>query len=83
MIYYLNNFFIKYRTAVAHRCFAFDPSEDQPDDTKGLIMIPNVGEMNFYMSTMISDFANNILTEFGNLVCLLIYILYLLDITVI
>ncbi|CAB4432069.1 unnamed protein product [Rhizophagus irregularis] len=56
-----------YRTAVAHRCFAFDPSEDQPDDTKGLIMIPNVGEMNFYMSTMISDFANNILTEFGNL----------------
>jgi hypothetical protein len=32
-------------------------------------MIPNVGEMNFYMSTMISDFANNILTEFGNLVC--------------
>lgn len=46
-------------------------------------MIPNVGEMNFYMSTMISDFANNILTEFGNLVCLLIYILYLLDIPVI
>ena len=32
-------------------------------------MIPNVGEMSFYMSTMISDFANNILTEFGNLVC--------------
>ena len=60
---------MKYHTAVAHRCFAFDPSEDQPDDTKGLIMIPNVGEMNFYMSTMISDFANNILTEFGNLVC--------------
>ncbi|CAG8555401.1 15541_t:CDS:10 [Funneliformis mosseae] len=56
-----------YRTAVAHRCFAFDPSEDQPDDTKGLIMIPDVGKIDFYMGTMISDFANSILNEFGNL----------------
>ncbi|CAG8433855.1 6997_t:CDS:10 [Diversispora eburnea] len=52
----------------SNRCFAFDPSENQPDDTKGLIMIPNVGNIEFYISTMISDFANNILTEFGNLV---------------
>ncbi|CAG8455040.1 13226_t:CDS:10 [Acaulospora morrowiae] len=56
-----------YPTAVSNRCFAFDPSENQPDDTKGLIMIPNVGNMEFYISTMISDYANNILTEFGNL----------------
>ncbi|CAG8520418.1 10913_t:CDS:10, partial [Ambispora gerdemannii] len=55
-----------YPTAIAHRCFAFNPAETQPDDTKGLIMIPNVGNMGFYMSTMICDFASDILTEFGN-----------------
>ncbi|CAG8540594.1 1844_t:CDS:10 [Paraglomus occultum] len=57
-----------YPSALAHRCFAFDPSEHQPDDTKGLIMIPTVGNMGFYMSTMICDFASTILTEFGSLV---------------
>nr|CAG8537919.1 7314_t:CDS:10 [Entrophospora candida]CAG8549502.1 2812_t:CDS:10 [Entrophospora candida] len=56
-----------YPTAIAHRCFAFDPFDHQPDDTKGLIMFPDVGNMTFYMTTMISDFANNILTEFGTL----------------
>ncbi|KAG9285352.1 hypothetical protein G9A89_010827 [Geosiphon pyriformis] len=55
-----------YPTAIAHRCFAFNPAETQPDDTKGLIMLPNFGDMGFYMSTMICDFASNILTEFGN-----------------
>ena len=58
----------KYPTAIANRCFAFDPFDHQPDDTKGLIMFPDVGNMTFYMTTMISDFANNILTEFGPLV---------------
>ncbi|KAI9478517.1 MAG: TRAPP II complex [Benjaminiella poitrasii] len=55
----------KYPTAIANRCFAFDPSETQEDDTKGLIMIPNVGNMSFYMSTMICDFASEILEQFG------------------
>ncbi|CAI2177789.1 1503_t:CDS:10 [Funneliformis geosporum] len=45
----------------------FGVIEDQPDDTKGLIMIPDVGKIDFYMGTMISDFANSILNEFGNL----------------
>ncbi|CAO3633171.1 unnamed protein product [Mucor hiemalis] len=57
----------KYPTAVATRCFAFDPSETQEDDTKGLIMIPNVGNMSFYMSTMICDFASEILEQFASL----------------
>ncbi|KAG2204837.1 hypothetical protein INT47_004112 [Mucor saturninus] len=55
----------KYPTAVATRCFAFDPTETQEDDTKGLIMIPNVGNMSFYMSTMICDFASEILNQFA------------------
>ncbi|KAI8576610.1 hypothetical protein K450DRAFT_255841 [Umbelopsis ramanniana AG] len=54
----------KYPTAVATRCFAFDPTENQPDDTKGLIMIPNVGNMSFYMSTMMCDFASELLSQF-------------------
>ncbi|KAI7903009.1 TRAPP II complex [Cokeromyces recurvatus] len=54
----------KYPTAIANRCFAFDPSETQEDNTKGLIMIPNVGNMSFYMSTMICDFASEILEQF-------------------
>ncbi|KAI9279379.1 TRAPP II complex [Sporodiniella umbellata] len=57
----------QYPTAVATRCFAFDPTENQPDDTKGLIMIPNVGNMSFYMSTMICDFASEILGQFATI----------------
>ncbi|KAI9025957.1 TRAPP II complex [Phycomyces nitens] len=57
----------KYPTAVATRCYAFDPTETQPDDTKGLIMIPNVGNMSFYISTMICDFASEILTQFATI----------------
>ncbi|CAO3600653.1 unnamed protein product [Absidia cylindrospora] len=57
----------KYPTAIATRCFAFDPTENQPDDTKGLIMIPNVGNLSFYMSTMVCDFASEILCQFANI----------------
>ncbi|KAI8098748.1 TRAPP II complex [Halteromyces radiatus] len=57
----------KYPTAIATRCFAFDPTENQPDDTKGLIMIPNVGNLSFYMSTMVCDFASEILSQFANI----------------
>lgn len=34
---------------------------DQPDDTKGLIMIPNVGDMTFYLHTMMNDFTADLL----------------------
>ncbi|KAL1919540.1 uncharacterized protein VTP21DRAFT_2233 [Calcarisporiella thermophila] len=57
----------KYPTVLVSRCFAFDPLENQPDTTKGLVMIPNFGDMSFYMSTMMCDFASSMLTEFGNL----------------
>ena len=57
-----------------NRCFAFEPSENQADDTKGLIMIPNVGQLGFYMSTMISDFASELLTTFGGLVRCLFFV---------
>lgn len=36
-------------------------------------MIPNVGNMSFYMSTMICDFASEILSQFATLVSQLLY----------
>ncbi|RUS24192.1 transport protein Trs120 or TRAPPC9 TRAPP II complex subunit-domain-containing protein [Jimgerdemannia flammicorona] len=68
----------KYPTAIATRCFAFDPNENQPDTTKGLIMIPNVGNMSFYMSTMICDFASELLSEFSTLVSIRINVTVML-----
>ena len=46
---------------MAHRCFAFEPKADQSDDTKGVIMIPNVGDIGFYLQTMVGDFTADLL----------------------
>ncbi|KAJ3364329.1 hypothetical protein HDU91_002647 [Kappamyces sp. JEL0680] len=54
-----------YPTSLAHRCFGFEPKEDQQDDTKGLILIPHVGDMSFYIQTMINDFTADILLAMG------------------
>ncbi|TPX35810.1 hypothetical protein SeMB42_g07142 [Synchytrium endobioticum] len=40
-------------------------------DTKGLIMIPNVGDVTFYLNTMMQDFASELLKTFGNLASLI------------
>ncbi|KAG0005256.1 hypothetical protein BGZ79_006003 [Entomortierella chlamydospora] len=59
----------KYPSAVANQCFAFDPSEKQPDDLRGggIIMIPNVGNTSSYLRVLICDMARTILTEFENI----------------
>ncbi|KAJ1562237.1 Trafficking protein particle complex subunit 9, partial [Nowakowskiella sp. JEL0078] len=62
-----NKILQRYPNALVNRCYAFEPSETQADDTKGVIMIPNVGQLNFYLSTMINDFATDMLVAFGNL----------------
>lgn len=62
------NFQCQYPTSLVSRCFAFEPAENQADDTKGIIMIPNVGQLGFYMNTMISDMASEMLLSFGTLV---------------
>ncbi|KAF9438949.1 hypothetical protein BGZ76_002612 [Entomortierella beljakovae] len=58
-----------YPTAVANQCFAFDPSEKQPDDLRGggIIMIPNVGNTSSYLKVLICDLARTVLTEFENI----------------
>ncbi|CAO3627480.1 unnamed protein product [Cunninghamella blakesleeana] len=55
----------KYSTTPITRCFAFDPIDSQPDDTKGVIMIPNVGDIFFYLNTMMYDFASELLSQFS------------------
>ncbi|KAF8923595.1 hypothetical protein BGZ58_002755, partial [Dissophora ornata] len=59
----------KYPSAVANQCFAFDPSEDHPDDLRGggVIMIPNVGNTSSYLRVLICDLARTILTEFESI----------------
>ncbi|KAJ3273986.1 hypothetical protein HDV01_003656 [Terramyces sp. JEL0728] len=57
----------RYPNSMVHRCFAFEPKEDQLDDTKGIIMIPNVGDISFYLQTMINDFTTDLLTGFSSL----------------
>ena len=52
------------------KCFAFEPDENQPDDEKNVIMIPNQSEeqLSFYMGTMIADFVSSILQSLSGLV---------------
>ncbi|KAL2915792.1 hypothetical protein HK105_204739 [Polyrhizophydium stewartii] len=57
----------RYPSALAQRCFGFEPSDAQADDVKGLIMIPNVGDISFYLQTMINDFTSDLLLAFGSL----------------
>ncbi|ORZ04550.1 TRAPP II complex [Lobosporangium transversale] len=59
----------KYPSAIANQCFAFDPSEQHPDDLRGggVIMIPNVGNTSSYLRVLICDLARTILTEFENI----------------
>lgn len=58
----------RYPSSLVKRCFAFEPREDQNDDTKGIIMIPHVGDISFYISTMINDFAKDLIIQFGLLI---------------
>ena len=53
---------------MASRCFAFEPLENQADDAKGVIMIPNIGEMGFYLGTMISDLTSDVLLGLSQMV---------------
>lgn len=54
----------RYPSALAQRCFAFEPSSTTPDNIPGLIMIPNVGNLNVYLSQMIADLCAEVLGRF-------------------
>ncbi|KAJ2084266.1 hypothetical protein H4R24_000208 [Coemansia sp. RSA 988] len=53
-------------TAVAYRCLAFDPQEDQEDDVAGITVVPNVGgSLLFYLQTLLSDFGGTMVEALG------------------
>ncbi|KAI8995196.1 TRAPP II complex [Gaertneriomyces semiglobifer] len=57
----------RYPSVLASRCFAFEPSEQQADDTRGCIMIPNdPKKLDFYLMTQLNDLANELLVAFSN-----------------
>jgi hypothetical protein len=62
------NILQRYPTCLAYRCLAFEPSETQTDNIKGLIMIPTVGDAKFYLQNIINDLTADILLAFGSLV---------------
>ncbi|KAJ1797335.1 hypothetical protein LPJ59_003208, partial [Coemansia sp. RSA 2399] len=53
----------QHTTAVAYRCWAFDPLPDQPDDVPGVTVIPNAGgTLLFYLQTLLCDFAGTMVS---------------------
>lgn len=52
---------------LASRCYAFDPPDSQPDNVDGIVVVPSVGDLNFYMSTLLADFAASLLAELSTL----------------
>lgn len=58
----------------ATKVYGFGPSEQQLDEgrrmkeSEGLVMIPETGDVSFYMNTVLADFASEVLWEFSNMV---------------
>ena len=52
------------------RCLAFEPSEDQQDNVRGVTVIPAVGDQSFYAKTLMDDFAGALLSAFSVMVLL-------------
>ncbi|KAJ1662427.1 hypothetical protein IW140_005896 [Coemansia sp. RSA 1813] len=53
----------RHTTAVAYRCWAFDPLPDQPDDVPGVTVIPDAGgSLLSYLQTLLCDFAGTMVS---------------------
>ncbi|KAJ3037124.1 hypothetical protein HDV00_002069 [Rhizophlyctis rosea] len=56
----------RYTSALATRCFAFEPTDRHTDDTKGCIMIPNdETKLDFYLAMQMGDLVGEIVGGFG------------------
>ncbi|KAH8919350.1 hypothetical protein BT69DRAFT_498321 [Atractiella rhizophila] len=51
---------------LAARVYAFEPMDGQKYDVEGCVVIPSVGDMTFYLNTLIADFCSTILYELSN-----------------
>lgn len=52
----------------ANRCYAFNPRESQNDNAEGLVVIPNVGDVDFYINTLLAELASNMLAGVSQIV---------------
>jgi hypothetical protein len=58
----------------ATKVYGFDPTEEQLKegrelkDGEGLVMVPQEGDVTFYLRTVLADFASDVLWEFSNMV---------------
>lgn len=52
---------------LATRCYAFSASEAQKDNVEGLVVIPTVGNLHFYMATLLADFCASLLHGLSDL----------------
>jgi len=54
--------------------YGFDPTEDQLDEARqlkeneGLILVPHLGDVSFFLKTVLADFAGDVLFDFSNMV---------------
>lgn len=49
------------RDVSAKRCYAFNPGEGHKDNTEGLVVIPDVGDLGFYLGTLLAELASSML----------------------
>lgn len=62
------------RGVTAKRCYAFNPREIHKDNTEGLVVIPDVGDLGFYLGTLLAELASGILVGLSRTVGLIYYI---------
>jgi hypothetical protein len=64
-----NNSLQAHPAPLATRCFAFNQSDDQSEiQGTALVSVPSVGDLRFYMGTLLADFCASILHELSNMV---------------
>ena len=58
------------RDIFAKRCYAFNPADHQSDDADGLVLIPTVGDLGFYIHTLLAELSSSILAGLSRAVSL-------------
>ena len=59
------------RDIFAKRCYAFNPADHQSDDADGLVLIPTVGDLGFYIHTLLAELSSSILAGLSRAVSLM------------
>ncbi|KAJ3403166.1 hypothetical protein HDV05_008038, partial [Chytridiales sp. JEL 0842] len=60
----------KYPSCLVSRCFAFEPPEGfapEPKELRGIEVVPNEGQLSFYLQKLVNGFTTDLLMAFGAL----------------